>query len=134
MNEEDVFDGIGIEIDLPDPECFLKIKETLTRIGIASNKNKTLYQSCHILHKKGKYAIVHFKEMFLLDGKDADFSESDEERRNAITKLLQDWKLLKIKYIEDVKYSSFSNIKIIPFTEKKDWKLISKYSIGKKIN
>lgn len=122
-----------LEILLEDPENFLKIKETLSRIGVASKKNNTLYQSCHILHKQGRYFITHFKELFALDGKDADFMDNDLERRNTIGKLLQDWGLLKIvgELNEDA-LAPLSQIKIISYKEKHDWNLVPKYNIGKK--
>ena len=124
-------DGIGIEITLDNPDSFLLIKETLTRIGIPSKKNKTLFQTCHILHKQGKYAIVHFKELFLLDGKTADISEDDFRRRNTITKFLNQWNLCSILNKSDIEFlSSVSEIKIVPFEEKKEWTLIAKYTIG----
>jgi hypothetical protein len=123
-----------LEIQLTNNEDFLKVKETLTRIGIASRKEKKLYQSCHILHKRGKYYLVHFKELFLLDGKQSDFTEEDMSRRNAIAHLLEEWGLLLIvsadKYQEPK--AKISSIKIIPFKEKKEWILESKYTIGKK--
>ena len=122
-----------LEILLEDPENFLKIKETLSRIGVASKKDNTLYQSCHILHKQGRYFITHFKELFALDGKEADFMDDDLERRNTIAKLLQDWGLLKI--IGDLNEESLAplnKIKIISFKEKNDWNLVPKYNIGKK--
>jgi hypothetical protein len=122
-----------LEILLEDPENFLKIKETLSRIGVASKKDNTLYQSCHILHKQGRYFITHFKELFALDGKDADFMDNDLERRNTIAKLLQDWGLLKIiTVIGEEEYGPLSQIKIISFKEKNDWNLVPKYNIGKK--
>ena len=122
-----------VEVKLRSPDDFLKVRETLTRIGVASRNENKLYKSCHILHKQGRYFIVHFKELFLLDGKHSDFSENDHQRRNRITKLLSDWGLLEVvneTMIEDV--SSISQIKILPHKEKADWELISKYSIGSK--
>lgn len=122
-----------VEVKLRSPDDFLKVRETLTRIGVASRNENKLYQSCHILHKQGRYFIVHFKELFLLDGKHSDFSENDHQRRNRITKLLSDWGLLEVvneTMIEDV--SSISQIKILPHKEKADWELIAKYSIGSK--
>lgn len=120
-------------VELKQDEDFLKIKETLTRIGVASKKDKKLYQSCHILHKQGKYAIVHFKELFALDGKPNNFSDEDRERRNTIAALLEEWNLLKIVNPEIVKNQApLNQIKIVSFKEKSDWELISKYSIGKK--
>jgi len=122
-----------LEILLEDPENFLKIKETLSRIGVASKKDNTLYQSCHILHKQGRYFITHFKELFALDGKDADFMDNDLERRNTIAKLLQDWGLLKIMTdIKDESLAPLSQIKIISYKEKSEWNLVPKYNIGKK--
>lgn len=122
-----------LEILLEDPENFLKIKETLSRIGVASKKDNTLYQSCHILHKQGRYFITHFKELFALDGKEADFMENDLERRNTIAKLLQDWGLLKIiTPITEDNLAPLSQIKIISYKEKHEWNLVPKYNIGKK--
>lgn len=123
-----------VEVTLPNEESFLKVKETLTRIGIASKKEQKLFQSCHILHKQGKYYIVHFKELFMLDGKTNDFSEEDRARRNMIITLLEEWELVKSvdasKIVEPV--APLSQIKILPFKEKDQWELIAKYSIGKK--
>lgn len=120
-------------IELKEDEDFLKIKETLTRIGVASKKDKKLYQSCHILHKQGKYAIVHFKELFALDGKPSNFSDEDRSRRNTIAILLEEWGLLKIA---DPTLSQdkvqMNQIKVISHKEKVQWELISKYTIGKK--
>lgn len=123
-----------IEIRIAEEEDFLKIKETLTRIGVASRKDKILYQSCHILHKQGKYFIVHFKEMFILDGKPSNFSDEDKGRRNKIIELLQDWGLLKVVDNEKIKspLAFMSQIKIINYKEKDDWTLESKYNIGHK--
>jgi len=136
-----------IEITLESRDDFLKIKETLTRIGIASNKEKKLYQSCHILHKRGKYYIVHFKELFALDGRKSTMDESDLGRRNSIAALLQEWGLCSIvgskSFNEDLEitvtypstmtiFCPYNKIKILSFGEKEDWELISKYSIGKK--
>ena len=122
-----------IEIRLKSPDDFLKCRETLTRIGVASRSEKKLYQSCHIQHKQGRYYIVHFKELFLLDGKHSDFSDNDIQRRNRITKLLSDWGLVDVvneQMIEDA--SSVSQIKILPHKEKNEWTLVPKYSIGSK--
>ena len=121
-----------IEVTLKDPEDFLKVRETLSRIGVASKKEKVLYQSCHILHKKGCYFIVHFKELFALDGKDADFLENDLQRRNTVAKLLSDWGLIDIKG-ELGELAPLSQIKIISFKDKGEWDLVPKYNIGKKI-
>lgn len=122
-----------LEILLEDPENFLKIKETLSRIGVASKKDNTLYQSCHILHKQGRYFITHFKELFALDGKDADFMDNDLERRNTIAKLLQDWGLLKITgELDEDTLAPLNQIKIISYKEKGEWNLVPKYNIGKK--
>jgi len=123
-----------VEITLNDPQDFLKIKETLTRMGIASWENKTLYQSCHILHKRQKYYIVHFKELFKLDGKPSTLSESDIAKRNLIVEMLEEWGLLKIvdkSKTQDPK-AKINQIKILPHKDKKDWKLEEKYTIGKK--
>ena len=127
-SEEDM-----VEISLREPDDFLKVRETLTRIGVASRKDKTLYQSCHILHKQGRYFIVHFKELFALDGKTADLSENDLQRRNTISKLLVDWGLVKVnnpEFFQD--YAPLSQIKVISHREKDEWKLETKYNIGKK--
>jgi hypothetical protein len=124
-----------VEVRLRSSEDFLKVKETLSRIGLASKKDNTLYQSCHILHKQGKYYIVHFKELFALDGKQTDLSENDLSRRNAITKLLQDWGLVKVviaKQIEEPPPIFLSQIKILSHKEKDDWELVPKYNIGSK--
>ena len=123
-----------IEIILKEPDDFLKVRETLTRIGVASRKEKKLYQSCHILHKQGKYFIVHFKELFALDGKHANLTINDVQRRNRIIKLLADWGLIAITddqldSIQDI--SSLNQIKVISFREKKEWILETKYNIGK---
>ena len=120
-----------LEVVLKEPDDFLKIRETLSRIGVASRKEKKLYQSCHILHKQGKYFIVHFKELFALDGKDTNLSENDIARRNTIAKLLGDWGLVDIKgSLEPI--APLSQIKIISFKEKDEWTLETKYNIGKK--
>ena len=122
-----------VEVTLKQPDDFLKVRETLTRIGVASRNENKLYQSCHILHKQGKYYIVHFKELFLLDGKNSDFSENDMQRRNRITKLLSDWGLVDVVNEQSIAdASSVSQIKILPHKEKVDWELIPKYSIGSK--
>lgn len=130
----DIFKGVGVEIYLEKEDDFLKVKETLTRIGVSSRTEKVLYQSCHILHKQGKYAIVHFKELFLLDGKPTNISASDLERRNKIALLMQEWGLLKIvhEWREDDGFAPIHQIKIISFKDKDDWQLVSKYNIGKK--
>lgn len=133
MTNDELFKGYGVEIRLAEDDDFLKVKETLTRMGIASNKNKRLYQSCHILHKQGKYAILHFKELFALDGKFTDLSDDDIARRNRIVKLLSDWGLVTIIEPEDVKeMAPISNVKILPHKEKAEWELVSKYTVGKK--
>jgi hypothetical protein len=129
---EDIFEGYGVEVKLNHEDDFLKVKETLTRIGVSSKKEKKLYQSCHILHKRGRYAILHFKELLALDGLETDTSENDIARRNTIVKLLEEWGLLVPL---DNKYKnhqlSIAQLKIIPFKEKKEWELIPKYHIGK---
>ncbi len=123
-----------LEVTLAEPDNFLKVRETLTRIGIASKKDNTLYQSCHILHKQGRYFIVHFKELFALDGKDSNITSGDIERRNAIAGLLQDWDLLKIVQTSKAEQkASLSQIKVVSFKEKHDWVLVAKYNIGKKV-
>ena len=123
-----------IEVTLPEPDDFLKIRETLSRIGVASKKDRTLYQSCHILHKQGKYYILHFKQLFLLDGKKSDFSDDDKGRLNTIANLLAEWNLLAL--VDPVKsedpVSPLSQIKILSHKEKDDWILVTKYNIGKK--
>jgi hypothetical protein len=123
-----------VEVRLGEEDDFLKVRETLTRIGVASRKDKTLYQSCHILHKQGKYYIVHFKELFALDGKPSDFSEEDKGRRNTITKLLSDWGLLAIVDPDNIvdPQTPLNQIKILPFKEKNEWSLVTKYNIGRK--
>jgi hypothetical protein len=123
-----------IEVKIAEEEDFLKIKETLTRIGIASRKNNTLYQSCHILHKQNKYYIVHFKELFMLDGKKSDFTLEDKGRRNTIINLLQEWELLKV--VDDSKIkdprANMNQIKIVAYKDKPNWELEAKYNIGRK--
>ena len=123
-----------LEITLKEEDDFLKVRETLTRIGVASKKEKKLYQSCHILHKKGKYYIVHFKELFALDGKTTDFDENDLGRRNTIAKLLEEWGLITLvnKNAIDAPTVSLSQIKILSYSERNEWELIAKYSIGNK--
>jgi len=136
-DETDIFKGVGVLVSLQSPDDFLKVKETLTRIGISSNKDKILYQSCHILHKQGQYAIVHFKELFKLDGKQTDLSDKDIARRNSIAKLLSEWGLIAVlennfNEWEPEKFVPIQEIKILSFKEKNDWQLIAKYNIGKK--
>ena len=122
-----------IEVSLREPDDFLKVRETLTRIGVASRKEKKLYQSCHILHKQGKYYIVHFKELFALDGKKANLSINDVQRRNRIVQLLGDWGLVSINNKETIaEVAPLSQIKVLAYREKNDWTLESKYNIGKK--
>jgi hypothetical protein len=122
-----------IEVGLREPDDFLKVRETLTRIGVASRKEKKLYQSCHILHKQGKYYIVHFKELFALDGKKANLSLNDVQRRNRIVQLLGDWGLVSINVKESIAdVAPLSQIKVLAYKEKNDWTLESKYNIGKK--
>ena len=122
-----------IEVGLREPDDFLKVRETLTRIGVASRKEKKLYQSCHILHKQGKYYIVHFKELFALDGKKANLSLNDVQRRNRIVQLLGDWGLVSINNKESITdVAPLSQIKVLAYREKGDWTLESKYNIGKK--
>ena len=122
-----------VEVTLNEPDDFLKVRETLTRIGVASRKEKKLYQSCHILHKQGRYYIVHFKELFALDGKKANLFENDVQRRNRVTQLLQDWGLVNIVESSKVSDSApLSQIKVLSYKDKGDWTLESKYNIGKK--
>ena len=121
-----------LEVSLKEPVDFLKVRETLSRIGVASRKNKTLFQSCHVLHKQGKYYIVHFKELFALDGKDTNISENDIARRNTIAKLLSDWGLVNVVGTSDVESAPLSQIKVISFREKNEWNLETKYNIGTK--
>ncbi len=122
-----------IEVSLNQPDDFLKVRETLTRIGVASRKERKLYQSCHILHKQGRYYIVHFKELFALDGKETNFSLNDIQRRNRIIQLLSDWGLISVLFpekIEDI--APLNQIKVISFKDKEEWVLESKYNIGRK--
>ena len=123
-----------LEVILKEPDDFLKVRETLTRIGVASRKDKTLYQSCHILHKQGRYFIVHFKELFALDGKPSNISENDIQRRNTIANLMEQWGLIKIMNPQILRdnMAPIHQIKIISFKEKDDWELVTKYNIGKK--
>jgi|TARA_B110000503_G_scaffold84518_1_gene128648 alanine racemase len=134
MENEDIFRGVGIEISLPTPDSFLKIKETLTRIGISSRKEKKLYQTCHILHKQGRYAILHFKELFILDGKKNTFTEEDLARRNTIVNLLEEWELVSIVHKNSTEsvLAPINQIKILSHKEKSNWTLEAKYNIGKK--
>jgi len=123
-----------VEVLIKDDDDFLKIRETLTRIGVASRKDKTIYQSCHILHKQGKYYIVHFKELFALDGKPSNFGDEDRGRRNTIANLIAEWGLVEL--VEPIKSSEpiapLSQIKVLPHREKQEWNLVAKYNIGKK--
>lgn len=123
-----------VEIELKEQDDFLKVRETLTRIGVSSRKDRILYQSCHILHKQGKYYIVHFKELFALDGKPSNIVENDIQRRNAIANLLEEWGLIKIlnRQVMENNIAPIHQIKIISFKEKDNWDLIPKYNIGKK--
>jgi hypothetical protein len=123
-----------IEVKLRQPGDFLKVRETLSRIGVASRTGNTLYQSCHILHKQGKYFIVHFKELFLLDGKPSDFSEDDKARRNTIAKLLAEWELVDLVDLKKINEPQVSvgQIKIIAYKDKTNWNLVHKYNIGKR--
>ena len=122
-----------IEVTLNEPDDFLKVRETLTRIGVASRKEKKIYQSCHILHKQGRYYIVHFKELFALDGKHANLTQNDVQRRNRIIQLLSDWGLIKISDADKVTdLAPLNQIKVLAFKEKDDWTLESKYNIGRK--
>jgi len=129
----DVFKGLGVRVSLEDEDDFLIIKETLTRMGVSSRKENKLFQSCHILHKRGEYAIVHFKELFILDKLESNISESDIARRNLIVKLLEEWELCDILDPEKVKdpVANIKQIKIIPHKHKEEWELIPKYHLGK---
>ena len=129
---EEWYKEYALECELANPDDFLKIKETTTRIGIPSYNKKELYQTCHILHKRGKYYIVHFKELFALDGKSVDISDSDVDRRNVIAKLLEDWGLVELKEKITVNNNVRHSIKILPFSEKDNWTLMPKYVIGNK--
>jgi len=122
-----------VEIRLGEEDDFLKVRETLTRIGVPSHKEKKLFQSCHIFHKQGRYYIVHFKELFALDGKPSNFSEEDKGRRNTITRLLEDWDLISVVDPERIEEPvvSMSQLKILPYKEKDEWELIPKYNIGR---
>jgi len=135
MDEADLIQDL-VEITFPEKDDFLKIRETLSRIGVASRKEKELFQSCHILHKKGKYYIVHFKELFKLDGKQTNFDESDLGRRNTIIDLLRQWNLVKVLNPQQIldPRAPLSQIKVIPYKEKNEWKLTQKYSIGNNIS
>ena len=122
-----------VEVTLSEPDDFLKVRETLTRIGVASRKEKKIYQSCHILHKQGKYYIVHFKELFALDGKNTNFSSNDLQRRNRIAKLLSDWGLISVVDADKIsELAPLNQIKVLSFKDKSDWTLESKYNIGRK--
>ena len=133
MNEVQWTKDDMVEVQLKEPDDFLKVRETLTRIGVASRKERKLYQSCHILHKKGQYYIVHFKELFALDGKKANLSDNDLQRRNRIIKLLSDWGLVNVvKESVIVDAAPLSQIKVIAYKEQSEWSLESKYNIGKK--
>ena len=122
-----------VEVQLIEPDDFLKVRETLTRIGVASRKEKKLYQSCHILHKQGRYYIVHFKELFALDGKHANLTSNDVQRRNRITQLLSDWGLVEVVKAESISdIAPLNQIKVLSFKEKDEWTLETKYNIGKK--
>jgi len=122
-----------LEVTLNEPDDFLKVRETLTRIGVASRKDNKLFQSCHILHKQGRYFIVHFKELFLLDGKKSNLEENDVARRNTIAQLISDWGLITIDNKENIQpLAPLRQIKIIPFREKSKWELCPKYNIGSK--
>ena len=123
-----------VEVKLRNEDDFLKVREKLTRIGVASKKEKTLYQSCHILHKQGRYFIVHFKELFALDGKPSNMSESDTARRNTISNLLKEWELVDLVRSEQTEnpVAPISQIKVLPYKEKNEWDLVAKYNIGKK--
>lgn len=132
---DDLFRGLGIEVELKEADDFLKVKETLTRLGVASKKEKKIFQSCHILHKRGKYAIMHFKEMFILDGKDTNISDEDISRRNRIVSLLEEWGLVKVtrsKWLQNQAKIPMTFIKVLPYSQRLEWQLCSKYTVGEK--
>ncbi len=136
MEYNGIFRNHGIEIHINDDD-FLKVKETLTRIGIAQNKTKTLYQTCHILHKRGRYGILHFKELFFLDDKPSSIDKTDYMRRDYIAKLLCDWDLIGLSpdnYISDIDRDIVRNLKILPYGQKNQWNLVTKYTIGNNKN
>lgn len=133
VEHENIFRGYGVEVLLNSPEDFLKIAETLTRVGVAARNENKLYQTCHILHKRGRYAIMHFKEMMALDGNETNYSAEDEARRNKIVQLLEQWRLVQpisLKAIAD--QIDISKIKVIPHREKRAWTLVPKYTIGRR--
>lgn len=132
QRKNDVFGGLGVRITLKHPDDFLKVKETLTRIGVSSKSTNTLYQSCHILHKQGQYAILHFKELFILDGKPSTIDETDIIRRDTIVKLLNEWGLIKFVDTAPAPKTSIGLVKVLPFSEKDNWTLASKYTVGTK--
>lgn len=135
MEENNIIEwtpGSMLEVTLNEPDDFLKVRETLTRIGVASRKDKKLYQSCHILHKQGRYFIVHFKELFLLDGKKSNLEENDVARRNTIAQLMSDWGLITLETKAVEPMAPMRQIKIIPYREKNEWELCPKYNIGSK--
>lgn len=130
---ENIFRGYGVEVLLNSPEDFLKIAETLTRVGVAARNENKLYQTCHILHKRGRYAIMHFKEMLALDGNETNYSDEDEARRNKIVQLLEQWRLVKaIEPTAIANQIDISKIKVIPYRDKRAWTLVPKYTIGKR--
>lgn len=129
MNNEDVFNGFGVVIELSDPNNFLKIIETLSRIGIAAKSENILYQSCHILHRRGHYAIMHFKEMMALDGKEVDLSEQDQKRTVRIARLLEEWNLLKVVDDRSIEPSTMAGIRVIRYGDKDQWQLVPKYTM-----
>ena len=130
---DNVFSGLGVRVKLNSEDDFLKVRETLTRIGIASNKDKKLYQTAHILHKRGEYAIMHFKEMFVLDGRDTEVPQEDIDRRNIIASLLEEWGLVEVVDKDKIEDASevVPNFKILPFRQKDEWTLVPKYTIGR---
>lgn len=135
MYEQDIFSGYGVEIKLNKPDDFLKIRESLTRIGVEGRKSSTLFQSCHILHKRGRYAILHFKELFLMDGKQSDLCDNDIERRNTIVRLLNEWNMLTVVDPQSFAHepmAPMTHIKVIAYRDKENWVLEPKYNIGVK--
>lgn len=134
LPEYAIFNGVGVPIALPEPDSFRKVRETLTRIGIANRQTTTLYQSCHIFHKRGLYVVAHFKEMFKLDGKPSTITDNDLERRNTIAVLLEQWGLIQVLDKDlVVKTVPVAQVTIIPFKEKSKWNLVAKYSLGNKV-
>jgi len=132
VESNDIFNGYGIEVELLSPDDFLKVAETLTRLGVPARNENKLFQTCHILHKRNRYAIMHFKEMLAIDGNDTTYNLEDEARRNKIVQLLEQWKLVKVIQTTLEPIAEISKVKVIPFKDKKNWVLVPKYTIGKR--